>query len=385
VDGAAAGVLFGAVEGRVVVVDGDRAVVAMVVGLPAIRRRGLTLAVTSLAFALMTSEYLLNQTFFGPGTTLDWLPSSRIARPALFGVIDIDTDTRFYYLCLVGLALAIALAYGVRRSRTGRAIIAVRENERAAEAFGISARRLTLFALAFSGFLAAFAGALFVYQQSGLDTSPYQPSASLEVFAMAVIGGLGSIPGALIGATYVRGVDYFLPSEWQILATGVGLLAVLLVLPGGLGAALADGRDVLLRRLARRRSIEVGSFADDAPAASAAASTAPPVGPPRRDGAALVATGVDVRYDGVQVLFGAHLDVAPGEVDIVLPFREDLTQQDGFLHAGIIATVADSAPSCTAASAAVATCGVPTVRRGPGHKCRRIRSGCAGAHQEMNV
>jgi branched-chain amino acid transport system permease protein len=140
------------------------AVVAMVVGLPAIRRRGLTLAVTSLAFALMTSEYLLNQTFFGPGTTLDWLPSSRIARPALFGVIDIGTDTRFYYLCLVGLALAIALAYGVRRSRTGRAIIAVRENERAAEAFGISARRLTLFALAFSGFLAAFAGALFVYQ-----------------------------------------------------------------------------------------------------------------------------------------------------------------------------------------------------------------------------
>ena len=295
------------------------AVVAMVVGLPAIRRRGLTLAVTSLAFALMTSEYLLNQTFFGPGTTLDWLPSSRIARPALFGVIDIDTDTRFYYLCLVGLALAIALAYGVRRSRTGRAIIAVRENERAAEAFGISARRLTLFALAFSGFLAAFAGALFVYQQSGLDTSPYQPSASLEVFAMAVIGGLGSIPGALIGATYVRGVDYFLPSEWQILATGVGLLAVLLVLPGGLGAALADGRDVLLRRLARRRSIEVGSFADDAPAASAAASTAPPVGPPRRDGAAvLVATGIDVRYDGVQVLFGAHLDVAPGEVVALL-------------------------------------------------------------------
>ncbi len=294
------------------------AIVAMVVGLPAVRRRGLTLAVTSLAFALMTSEYLLNQTFFGPGTTLDWLPSSRIARPALFGVIDIDTDTRFYYLCLIGLALAIALAYGLRRSRTGRAIIAVRENERAAEAFGISARRLTLFALAFSGFLAAFAGALFVYQQSGLDTSPYQPSASLEVFAMAVIGGLGSIPGALIGATYVRGVDYFLPSEWQILATGAGLLAVLLVLPGGLGAALADGRDVLLRRLARRRSIVVGSFADDAPAAPAAPS-APPVGPPRRDGAAaLVATGVDVRYDGVQVLFGAHLDVAPGEVVALL-------------------------------------------------------------------
>ena len=297
------------------------AVVAVVVGLPAVRRRGLTLAVTSLAFALMTSDYLLNRTFFGEGTTIDWLPSVRISRPPLFGAIAVDTDTRFYYLCLVGLALAVAMAYGVRRSRTGRAIIAARENERAAEAFGVSARRLTLFALAFSGFLAAFAGALFVYQQAGLDPSPYQPPASLEVFAMAVIGGLGSIPGALIGATYVRGVDYFLPSQWQILATGVGLLAVLLVLPGGLGAALADARDGLLRRLAARRSIIVGSFTEETPEADEAPPVAarPATARSHGDGPArLVVDGVDVRYDGVQVLFGAHLEVAAGEIVALL-------------------------------------------------------------------
>jgi branched-chain amino acid transport system permease protein len=296
------------------------AAVAVVVGLPAIRRRGLTLAVTSLAFALMTSDYLLNRTFFGEGTTINWLPATRIARPPLFGAIAIDTDTRFYYLCLVGLAVAVAMAYGVRRSRTGRAIIAVRENERAAEAFGVSARRLTVFALAFSGFLAAFAGALFVYQQSGLDPSPYQPAASLEVFAMTVIGGLGSIPGAVIGATYVRGVDYFLASQWQILATGVGLLAVLLVLPGGLGAGLADARDALLRRLAARRSLAIGSFTNETPEPVVRPEPATRAATPRRDDhrLRLVVDAVDVGYDGVQVLFGAHLEVAAGEIVALL-------------------------------------------------------------------
>jgi len=246
------------------------AAVAVVIGLPALRRRGLTLAVTSLAFGLMTSSWLLNRNFFGEGTSLDWLPPLRIERPDLFGIISVETETRYYYLCLAGLAIAYAIVRGLRSSRTGRALIAIRENERAAEAFGISARRTTLVAFAFSGFLAAFAGALFVHHQTGLNLGPYAPAESLEVFSMTVIGGLGSAPGALLGAAYVRGVNYYLPAEWQILATGTGLLAVLLILPGGLGAALADARDWFLRRVARRREIVVPSLVAD---------VAPPVPP----------------------------------------------------------------------------------------------------------
>jgi branched-chain amino acid transport system permease protein len=296
------------------------AVVATLIGLPAIRNRGLTFGVTSLAFALVTSTWLLNRNFFGAGTSLDWLPPERIARPALFGVIAIDTETRFYYLCLIGLVLAVAAAYGVRRSRTGRALIAIRENDRAAEAFGISARRVTLFAFAFSGFLAAFAGGLFVHQQSGLDLGPYQPSASLEAFTVTVIGGLGSIPGALLGATYVRSAQYFLPAEWEILATGIGLLAVLMILPGGLGAGLADIRDAVLRRIANRRSIELGPYAGVDTAARPEPSVAPqPVAradplEPR----GLVVEDLDVAYDRVQVLFGVNLRAAPGEIVALL-------------------------------------------------------------------
>ncbi|HSO94977.1 MAG TPA: ATP-binding cassette domain-containing protein [Acidimicrobiia bacterium] len=294
------------------------AVVATLIGLPAIRNRGLTFGVTSLAFALVTSTWLLNRNFFGQGTSLDWLPPERIARPALFGVIDVSTETRFYYLSLVGLLLAVAMAYGVRRSRTGRALVAVRENDRAAEAFGINARRVTLFAFAFSGFLAAFAGGLFVHQQSGLDLGPYQPAASLEAFTVTVIGGLGSIPGALLGATYVRSAHYFLPAEWEILATGIGLLAVLLVLPGGLGAAFADARDAILRRVARRRAIPLGPYADE-PRPSPGPDEArqrhrgePP------DPHGLMVENIAVAYDRVQVLFGVDLRAAPGEVVALL-------------------------------------------------------------------
>jgi len=314
------GLLLGALVG---------AGVAFLIGLPALRRRGLTLAVMSLAFALMTSGYLLNRGFFGEGTTLDWLPPDRIDRTPLFGQIGLHSETRFYYLCVVGLGLAYAVVRGLRRTRTGRVLVAIRENEHSAESFGVHAQRTTLFAFACSGFLAAFAGALFVHQQSGLSAGPYHPEQSLEVFTMAVIGGLGSAPGALLGAAYVRGADYFLPSEWQILATGAGLLAVLMVLPGGLGGALADGRDWFLRRVAHRRGIAVtslttadapdpaaeGDLDDQGPVRISAVAPTPPVDelPPM-----LEVRDLSVAYDRVPVLHGVDLDVGVGEIVALL-------------------------------------------------------------------
>ncbi|MCJ7672617.1 MAG: ATP-binding cassette domain-containing protein, partial [Acidimicrobiia bacterium] len=306
------GLLLGALVG---------AGVAFLIGPPALRRRGLTLAVTSLAFALMTSAYLLNRGFFGEGTTFDWLPPDRIDRTPLFGQIGLHGETRFYYLCVVGLALAYAVVRGLRRTRTGRVLVATRENEPAAESFGVHAQRTTLFAFACSGFLAAFAGALFVHQQSGLTAGPYHPEQSLEVFTMAVIGGLGSAPGALLGAAYVRGADYFLASEWQILATGVGLLAVLMLLPGGLGGAIADARDWFLRRVAQRRGIAVTSLttADDSEPVAHASLPASRAAPPADNAAAmLVIRNLSVAYDGVPVLRDIDLEVGPGEIVALL-------------------------------------------------------------------
>jgi branched-chain amino acid transport system permease protein len=234
------------------------AIVAVIVGYPAIRRGGLTLPVVTLAFALLTSSYLLNVEFFN-----DWLPVDRVPRPEFLGLIDISSETRYYYFCLAGLALMYVAARGVRNSRTGRALIAIRENENAARAYGISATRTTLAAFAISGFMAAFAGVLYIHHQSGLGVAAFLPNESLIAFSMVVIGGLGSLSGALLGAFYVRGAEYFLPGNWAQLASGAGLLLVLMILPGGIGAAIADIRDAYLRWIARRRNLLVPSLLAD--------------------------------------------------------------------------------------------------------------------------
>ena len=234
------------------------AIVAVVIGFPAIRRRGLTLAVVTYGFALVVSSFFVATEFFG-----DWLPPSRIERPAVFGVIKIDTETRFYFFCLVMLAVVMFLVRGIRHSRTGRALIAVRENEDAARSYGISAVRTTITGFAISGFLAALAGVLFVHQQQGLGTAVFAPDESLATFSSVVIGGMTSVPGAILGSVYVRGTEYFLPGNWTFIASSFGLLIVLWLLPRGLGGSLALLRDMLLRRVAERRGIVVPSLLAD--------------------------------------------------------------------------------------------------------------------------
>ncbi len=239
-------------------------VAAVLIGIPALHIRGLYLAVTTLAFALFTSSFLLNPDFMG------WLPGGRIHRNPLFGRIAIDTDTRYYYLCLLALGLTILAVRGIRRSRTGRALIGTRENELASQSYGIDAVRAKLTAFAISGFIAAAAGALFVHHQETLGRSAYMPEESLRVFTMVVIGGLGSIPGALLGATFVQSLDWFrglFPAGLRplvaFLGSGAGLLVVLMVAPSGLGGGLYWIRDRFLRAVATRRGLLVPSLVAD--------------------------------------------------------------------------------------------------------------------------
>jgi branched-chain amino acid transport system permease protein len=226
------------------------AAAATLIGIPALRIPGLLFAVTTLALAMATSTWLLNPEF------MEWLPQGRVARPPVLGRIDIASETRYYYVALAGLGLALAAARNLRRARTGRALIGTRDNERAAQAFGVNVTRAKLTAFAVSGFLAAFAGGLYVHHQQSLGLTPYAPEQSLRVFTMVVIGGLGSLPGAVVGAAYVGGLDSFVTNPYlALLGTGVGGLVVLTVLPGGLGGVLYAGRDRALRFVARRRGL----------------------------------------------------------------------------------------------------------------------------------
>jgi branched-chain amino acid transport system permease protein len=177
---------------------------------------------------LATTAWLLSPRIFGDGTRFDWLPPPRVERPDLFGVIDVRSESRYYLLCLVALALVVVGVVGIRRSRTGRALVAIRENDRAASAFGVNPRTTTLQAFASSGFLAAFAGALFVHQQNGLQLDSYSAGESLVVFTMVVIGGLGSIPGALLGGL-VFGLVYEFAGTYMLPQRDVAIFAILIL------------------------------------------------------------------------------------------------------------------------------------------------------------
>jgi branched-chain amino acid transport system permease protein len=214
------------------------AVAALVVGLPALRLRGLYLAVTTLVFALAVNSWLLNRQFFG------WVPQERIERLPLFGVIDVSTPTRFYVYTLVVLAVVYLALRGVRHSRTGRAIIALRENELAAQAFSVPPVRVKLTAFVISGFVAGIAGGLFVHLSQSFDLTSYSAAASLDVFTAAVVGGLGSLFGGVLGAVFLRGSEWFITApEWRLLSSALGVLLVLLILPGGLASLVIKIRD----------------------------------------------------------------------------------------------------------------------------------------------
>jgi branched-chain amino acid transport system permease protein len=242
------------------------ALVMIVVGVPALRAKGISLGISTLALSLATYRYLLNPNF-APGFIADRLPTFEgyyfEHRPDLLWSINVDDERTYYFVIIACLLLSIGAARGIRRSRTGRAIISVRENERAGQGFGVPSRLTFVTALATSGFIAGVAGSLFVHQQKALDLSNFEPADGLTLFAIAVVGGLGSIGGAIIGSIYVLGAQYFLPDEWWLLSQGIGLLLILMFFPGGLGAMLARVRDFGLRWYANRRGIRVPSLIAD--------------------------------------------------------------------------------------------------------------------------
>jgi len=247
------------------------AIVTIAVGAPTLRVGGLAFAITTLAFAQATT-YLFN---VGYSPLANWVPNGPVPRPHLFGFISLNSEKSFYYLIVVVLAASIWMARGLRKSRVGRVLIGTRDNERAAQAYAVGSRGSRITAFGVSGFLAGIAGALFVLQQQAFFADSFDVAHSLQVFAMVVVGGLGSLGGAIVGAVYIKGVQYFLVQpEWAFLSSGVGILVVLMIFPAGIGAAFGDARDGILRWYARRYDIRVPSLLADTLAKEPPAETA---------------------------------------------------------------------------------------------------------------
>ena len=220
------------------------AAVAVLVGLPALRLSGIHLAVATLAFSVGITSWVLND------SALDLAPTGRIERLPVLGRLDWSSTTAAYYVALTGLVLALVAVRGIRYSRTGRVLLALRDNETAVAAYGVGVTRAKLTAFGISGFLAAYAGSLYVHHQQAfaVDGIGYTTASSISFFVGAIVGGLGSMLGAVLGTLYWLGGSWFLSGSWRLLATGAGGLIMLLVAPGGLAGLLYDLRDMVLGR-----------------------------------------------------------------------------------------------------------------------------------------
>ncbi|HEY3701418.1 MAG TPA: ABC transporter permease, partial [Acidimicrobiales bacterium] len=228
-----------------VVGGGAAAIVSMVLGAAAFRIKGFLFAVTSLGFAVAVGSFFLNARFFPY-----LLPTHRPERPVLFGRFDLNGELAYFYFSLAVLTVLVLAVVVLRRTRTGRVLIAMRDNDGAARSFGIGRITSQLTAFAVSGFVAGVAGGVLAAHDHAVSASAFSPAASIAVFSMAVIGGVGSLLGAVLGVVVVRGTTLSLTAQWAQLTTGLGLLLVLLVLPGGLGRAVLSARDALIRRFA---------------------------------------------------------------------------------------------------------------------------------------
>jgi ABC-type branched-subunit amino acid transport system ATPase component/ABC-type branched-subunit amino acid transport system permease subunit len=279
------------------------AVVSVLVGLPALRIRGLTLAVTTLGFAVIASEWLYLQPWLGTkqpfGVTIT---PARLG--AGFGAPHKEVDV--YYVALVVLVLAVAAAAALRRSSPGRVMVAVRDNERASAAFGIDPATVKLAVLAVSGFFCGAAGVLWGHAWESVSPTHFTANVSIAILAIPVIGGLGSVSGAVLAAALLYGFTYFLGPHVQglfgnvgqnlgfsLFLAGAGVVYTLLKFPTGLaGAAQARWQAYLDARGAREER---------------QAATGDPELP-------LVVEGVHVRFGGVVALEDPDIVVRPGEI-----------------------------------------------------------------------
>ncbi len=177
------------------------ALVGVLFGLPSGRLKGLYLTIATLAGQFIIEYLLVHWEGLTEGTMGIVLPGISI-----FGVA-LDSDRSFFYIAYTCLIVMILFAVNLMRTSYGRAFIAIRDNDRAAEGMGIPIFPYKLLSFGISSFYAGIAGALWAYYMISITTEPFNLGLSVEYIAMIIIGGLGSISGAIYGALFITGLN----------------------------------------------------------------------------------------------------------------------------------------------------------------------------------
>jgi ABC-type branched-subunit amino acid transport system ATPase component/branched-subunit amino acid ABC-type transport system permease component len=207
------------------------AFVMVAIGLPALRVRGLTLAVTTLGLAVIGPDWLYQQGWLGGSTPFNEPVQAMTILPG-FGFI--GSQLSLYYVVLVVLVLVIAAAATLRRSAVGRTIIAVRDNERAVSSFGIKPVTVKLRVLALSGFVASAAGVFFAADWQSVTPTYFDADISIALLAIPVVGGLGSLGGAVAAAVLLYMSTFFIAPHVSSLLGSIGQNVGFFLFVGGI-------------------------------------------------------------------------------------------------------------------------------------------------------
>jgi branched-chain amino acid transport system permease protein len=218
------------------------AVLGLIFGLPSLRLRGLYLAISTLGLHFVVIY------FGGEYETRETLSTGVMIDSPSIGRLTLSSGRAWYFVLLAFAALALLISFNLKRSRTGRAWRALQERDIVASALGIDVPRFKLLAFMISATMTAIAGALFAYFRNFVSIDAFSLYLTVQYVAMIIIGGMGSIPGALLGAAFVilfpyaiEAIAAYLPARFSnavfaldYAAFGVVMILFLLLEPAGL-------------------------------------------------------------------------------------------------------------------------------------------------------
>jgi ABC-type branched-subunit amino acid transport system ATPase component/branched-subunit amino acid ABC-type transport system permease component len=294
-------------------------------GIPALRTRGITLAIVTLGLAVVLYSLVLNNLSYNGGTA-----GIAVDPPTLFGwsIDPLLHQGRYAMVCVTALFLVGLGIANVRRGAAGRKLLAVRSNERAATALGISVYWVKLYAFMLAAGVAGLGGVLFAFMQSAVLPAQFDQLSSINYVAVTVVGGTGFVGGSALGALLIpNGLFSEIFRNFQALNSWlplIGGLSVIFVLRANQDGMFAMNRDLIVaayQRLAGRVSLgrrAASPASADKPGHDAAGQAARAAAPPAK---ALRVAPVTLRADRLRVTFGgvtavadASLTVPPGEV-----------------------------------------------------------------------
>ena len=214
------------------------AVVGLAFGVPCLRLGGLYLTMATLAFGFVITEAILNLDGLTRGADGLRVPAARL------GALALSSDSARYYLTAAVATVMVAAAVNLVRTRTGRAFLAIRESEIAAQASGVPVAAYKTLAFGLSAFYTGVAGGLFAFVVGFLSPDAFDVFLSVDFVVMIIVGGLGSVPGSIMGATVVTVLHDGLAAfqNYRPLIFGALLIACMLFMPGGMTRALSRVR-----------------------------------------------------------------------------------------------------------------------------------------------